>query len=245
MKKIRITRGKYLSSGKTFKIIDDWSVRANAHRMLDSAWLGTTDFRETSEYIDDDSDEEKEDGSAEAPRLVERESPSGCTSTEPNKEELQETELRESRTQYFELSPSKSVTSDAQSDLLVARPKGSEEESRRQLAPKCEQGQLDAQNPFDGASSLPWNSGAAAQSPRGSARETPTAHSFAPLPVIHNDRQGQRDQIQIDARGASHRSPPAPNSIKLSGQRVRCAPVPPILAIDQLAVHGSGAWLIL
>ena len=32
LKRLRITRGKYLSSGRSFKIIDDWSVRANAHR---------------------------------------------------------------------------------------------------------------------------------------------------------------------------------------------------------------------
>ena len=58
LKKIRITRGKYFASGKTFKIIDDWTTRANAHRLLEGSWIGTTDFREVAEYIDDDSDEE-------------------------------------------------------------------------------------------------------------------------------------------------------------------------------------------
>ena len=58
LKKIRITRGKFFASGKTFKIIDDWTTRANAHRMLQGSWIGTTDFREVAEYIDDDSDEE-------------------------------------------------------------------------------------------------------------------------------------------------------------------------------------------
>ena len=58
LKKIRITRGKYIASGKSFKVIDDWSIRANAHRLLEAAWIGTTDFREVAEYVDDDSDEE-------------------------------------------------------------------------------------------------------------------------------------------------------------------------------------------
>ena len=56
LKKIRITRGKYFTSGKTFKIIDDWTTRANAYRLLEGSWIGTTDFREVAEFIDDDSD---------------------------------------------------------------------------------------------------------------------------------------------------------------------------------------------
>jgi hypothetical protein len=58
LKRIRITRGKYFASGKTFKIIDDWTTRANAHRLLEGLWIDSTDFREVAEYIDDDSDEE-------------------------------------------------------------------------------------------------------------------------------------------------------------------------------------------
>ena len=58
LKKIRITRGKYFASGRTLKIIDDWTTRANAHRLLDGSWIGAIDFREVAEYIDDDSDEE-------------------------------------------------------------------------------------------------------------------------------------------------------------------------------------------
>ena len=58
LKKLRITRSRFIASNKSFKIIDDWSVRANAHGLLEGAWLGTTDFREVAEYIDDDSDEE-------------------------------------------------------------------------------------------------------------------------------------------------------------------------------------------
>ena len=45
LKKLRVTRGKFVSTNKTFKIIDDWSVRANSHRLLEAAWIGTTDFR--------------------------------------------------------------------------------------------------------------------------------------------------------------------------------------------------------
>ena len=58
---IRITRGKYFSSGKTFKIIDDWTTRANANRLLEGSWIGTTDFSEVAEYIDNDSDEDQEE----------------------------------------------------------------------------------------------------------------------------------------------------------------------------------------
>ena len=61
LKRIRITRGKYFSSGKTFKIIDDWTTRANAHWLLEGSWIGTTDFQEVAEYIDDDSDEDQEE----------------------------------------------------------------------------------------------------------------------------------------------------------------------------------------
>ena len=52
--------GTYFASGKPFKIIDDWTARANAHRLLEGSWIGTTAAREVAEYIDDDSDEEPE-----------------------------------------------------------------------------------------------------------------------------------------------------------------------------------------
>ena len=73
LKRIRITRGKFFASGKTFEVIDDWTIRANAHRVLEGSWIGTTDFRETSEFIDDDSDEdqeEKEEAAAEKEDMV-------------------------------------------------------------------------------------------------------------------------------------------------------------------------------
>ena len=51
LKRLRITRGRYFSSGKTFKIIDDWTVQSHAHRLLEGAWIGTTDFRRMSSTL--------------------------------------------------------------------------------------------------------------------------------------------------------------------------------------------------
>ena len=61
LQRLRITRGRFFATGKRFKIIDDWTVRADAHRLLDGAWLGTTDFRELADFIDDDSDDDEEE----------------------------------------------------------------------------------------------------------------------------------------------------------------------------------------
>lgn len=61
LKKLRITRGRFFNTGKQFKIIDDWSLPANAHRVLEHAWVGTTHFREAAEYIDDDDSEDAND----------------------------------------------------------------------------------------------------------------------------------------------------------------------------------------
>ena len=126
LNKIRITRGKFFATGKTFNIIDDWTVRANAHRLLEGSWIGATDFREVAEYVDDDSVEEKE--RKEEERLERRE----------DQQSAEEGELLESRAaetsypqgiEHFELSPSK----DAQPDALhSAAPKttASAKESR-------------------------------------------------------------------------------------------------------------------
>jgi hypothetical protein len=95
LKKLRITRGKFLDSGRTFKIIDDWTVRANAHRVLEGTWLGTTDFRESTECIDDDSDEEVEE-------------------TEVKEEEDDKPEV-----EYFELSPAKSSATTTHPEELL------------------------------------------------------------------------------------------------------------------------------
>ena len=136
LKRIRITRSKYLASGRSFKVIEDWTVRANAHRVLEGAWLGTTDFREVAEFIDDDSDEERAQDSAEEPELAARESPSGWTAAGPK---------QEGEPEHFALSPTKArqsspATSDAShpEDLLIAAPKntaGKEKEDRDQ--PNC------------------------------------------------------------------------------------------------------------
>ena len=48
--------------------------------MLQSAWLGTTDFRETAEFIDDDSDEDADDG-VEVPEMSKRDGVSEAADT--------------------------------------------------------------------------------------------------------------------------------------------------------------------
>ena len=63
LKRLRVTRGRFFSTGREFKIIDDWTVPSHAHRLLESAWIGTTDFREVVEYLSDSSDNES-DGQA-------------------------------------------------------------------------------------------------------------------------------------------------------------------------------------
>ena len=124
LKSIRITRGKFFSSGKTFKVIDDWTVRANAHRLLEGPWIGTTDFRESAEFIDDDSDEESQllgnkDAEKEDPGDEKKEAAEEDTSADKSrpKEEAAGTE-------YFMLSP---VKTDA------AQPVEDKEELARKL----------------------------------------------------------------------------------------------------------------
>ena len=98
--------------------------------------MGTTDFREVAEFIDDDSDEERAQDSAEEPEPAARESPSGGTAAGPK---------QEGETEHFTLSPEKAgrgspTKSDAThpEDLLSAAPKntaGKEKEDRGQ--PNC------------------------------------------------------------------------------------------------------------
>jgi hypothetical protein len=233
LKKIRITRGKYLNSGKTFKIIDDWSVRANAHRMLESAWLGTTDFRESTEFIDDDSDEEKE-RSATSPRLAERESPSGGTSAEPQAEPQ--------KTEYFELSPAKSQNSAAQSELLTTGPKGSGREDLRQPAQTDERGRLDAHNNLSIlAESCPSNSRREGQSSRGSVRQTPLCSCELSVRLIADALAG----TEGDGQTARARARRQDLEKEKRGSSALLPLTKRLLAIDIIAVHGSGAWLIL
>ena len=75
LKRIRITRGKYFASGKTFKIIDDWTTRANAHRLLEGPWIGTTDFREVAEFIDDSDEDQEEEQKTELGECLAKPSP--------------------------------------------------------------------------------------------------------------------------------------------------------------------------
>ena len=58
---VTVHEAGHFAAGKTFKIIGDWTTRANAHRLIECSWIGTTDFREVAEFIDDDSDEEVEE----------------------------------------------------------------------------------------------------------------------------------------------------------------------------------------
>ncbi len=131
LKRIRITRGKYFASGKTFKIIDDWTTRANAHRLLEGSWIGTTDFREVAEYIDDDSDEEAIDISTTTTTTT--------TTSEPLAEDKETQALRggaekaeaqdlrggaensSRRTEYFDLSPDKQAERKAHPLEVLAR----------------------------------------------------------------------------------------------------------------------------
>ena len=58
LKKIRVTRGKYLGTQQEFEIIHDFSMPSNSHRMLKAGWTGVTEFREAEEYIENNVDGE-------------------------------------------------------------------------------------------------------------------------------------------------------------------------------------------
>jgi hypothetical protein len=40
----RITEGKFIDSGESFKCVDSWTTRQRAHFPLKRAWQGTTTF---------------------------------------------------------------------------------------------------------------------------------------------------------------------------------------------------------
>ena len=42
----RVTVGTYVASGRAFKIVDSYCVADDAHRLLQHAWIGTTEFHE-------------------------------------------------------------------------------------------------------------------------------------------------------------------------------------------------------
>ena len=52
LKKIRVTRGKYLDTNEAFEVIDDFTNGANSHRVLRAGWLGETEFHEANDYIE-------------------------------------------------------------------------------------------------------------------------------------------------------------------------------------------------
>ena len=56
----RVTRGRYLGSGESFIIEDDYADPVNAHRVLANAWVGTTQVFE--ERLDTEGKSVKENG---------------------------------------------------------------------------------------------------------------------------------------------------------------------------------------
>ena len=40
----RVTEGRFVDTGKEFRVTDTWTSRASAHRQLERRWTGTTTF---------------------------------------------------------------------------------------------------------------------------------------------------------------------------------------------------------
>ena len=59
LSKVRVTRGKYLDTGESFEIVDDFSKSADAHRILRAGWLGETEFRDSTELVEENPCEQK------------------------------------------------------------------------------------------------------------------------------------------------------------------------------------------
>ena len=57
MKRYRVTTGSYTDTGERFKITDDWLRPSNAHRLLRCGWVGTTEFQEIPEYMEESLDQ--------------------------------------------------------------------------------------------------------------------------------------------------------------------------------------------
>ena len=53
VKKIRVTNGTFIKTRRAFQVIDDYHAKANSHRLLAGAWIGTSEFREVDNYIED------------------------------------------------------------------------------------------------------------------------------------------------------------------------------------------------
>ena len=60
VKKIRVTKGVYVRTGKEFEVIDDYTVGGNAHRLLQGVWTGTTEFRVAEDYIESVKEDKNE-----------------------------------------------------------------------------------------------------------------------------------------------------------------------------------------
>ena len=65
--KTRITIGKFVDTGENFKITDDWTQAASAHRKLKRPWVGETHFTEEpisgaskEDRLEESSDEEED-----------------------------------------------------------------------------------------------------------------------------------------------------------------------------------------
>ena len=50
LKKTRVIIGTTVGSGEQFKIVDQYTEPRAAHMMLEHAWVGTTQFREITNY---------------------------------------------------------------------------------------------------------------------------------------------------------------------------------------------------
>ena len=53
VKKLRVTSGTFIRTKQVFQVIDDYHINANSQRLLDGAWIGTSEFREVDNFIED------------------------------------------------------------------------------------------------------------------------------------------------------------------------------------------------
>ena len=50
---LRVTEGVFINTGKSFRMIDNWTQSGNAHRMLQGLWVGSTMFKEVADCLVD------------------------------------------------------------------------------------------------------------------------------------------------------------------------------------------------
>ena len=53
VKKIRATSGTFIKTRRALQFIDDYHMKANSHRLLAGAWIGTSELREVDNFIED------------------------------------------------------------------------------------------------------------------------------------------------------------------------------------------------